>query len=1022
MELRVCSNCRQVHPGRTTCPGCRSPLTLADETLFLGETFGKYRVEAVLGSGGMGVVYRALHSTLQRPAALKIVLPQLDEDTFQKRFLREAQVLADLKHPNIVEVYDFDVSAWGSPYYVMEYLEGATLGALLRVRSSALPLGAASAVLADVGAGLAFAHRKGVVHRDLKPDNLFVADFDGRAVTKILDFGIAKVLVSGDQATRTHLTATGAVVGTPNYLAPEQLLGKEVGPWTDQYAVALIVAEVLSGRPVRAGLTLGDILREEIARPLAPERLPPALPRGMAAALARATEPDAAARFSSVATFLEALGLPAPVSGATVLTEAVRAAMGIGSVPTQAVLAAPTQTMARASASPEPPVEPTLAPAASEPAGFEPTPPRRSRRRVVIALLVMVLVALGVLGRVRRGRRAAGREAGASQALLVHRRDVAVPPDVTRVLTWRQDTLVLAGGGALYLLLADGSQPATRVPFGGSETLLGPGPEGDVWLLDGRSLLRLDPLKQVRAAVATLPAFPPADGPSGPSVVVSVSGRWAALLEPTAIAVCEVGGGSCKRRFAVPSEGSAAELLSLTDTYLVVARPGRSLDAYRLPDGDRAWSTAFREMRVHDLAVLDDADLLAVGGWFDHVDVHEMKAEGRSVSLPRRGQAMALAWIPDEPTLVVAGAGGIALARRGAGEVAAWGTGSHEGTDVLVTGAGLASLDARRHVLSVLDYAGLPAPRRFALSKAHLWAMAAEPEGERMFAGASDGVLHAFDLRAGRAEAFPLHTDGITDLAAGAGHLASTSDDKTIAVWKLPEMNVVWRSKAHGFLVNQLSLQPGDPPALWSSSSDGTVKRWAWPQIEEQESVDARALLGRRYSLGAIWADPSGDRVLAGTFNHALLALRRRLDGKWNGRALPVASEGTYRAAALPAVEAVLFTGTEPHGVYVYDTRADRLHVLGSLGQVVYFAVTRPGGKEALVFGDGVVLRYAFEREATGRLSYGVSARLRTDMGIILSAALAPGDTVAAGTDDGALLLLGARDLAGPTLVRAVLP
>ncbi|MFN7975000.1 MAG: serine/threonine-protein kinase [Acidobacteriota bacterium] len=223
MELRVCARCKRIHAGVTTCPSCRGAITLADADVLVGEVFGKYRLEAVLGAGGMGVVYRARHTTLDRPAALKIVLPESGDEHFHKRFLREAKLLAELKHPSVVEIYDFDVSQWAVPYYVMECLEGASLRHLLISHAKPFWLDVLSPILTDTAAGLELAHKKGIVHRDLKPENLYAAVFEDRVVTKILDFGIAKLapgIATPRTSPRPGRSSARSTTSPPNSSSP----------------------------------------------------------------------------------------------------------------------------------------------------------------------------------------------------------------------------------------------------------------------------------------------------------------------------------------------------------------------------------------------------------------------------------------------------------------------------------------------------------------------------------------------------------------------------------------------------------------------------------------------------------------------------------------------------------------------------------------------------------------------------------------------------------------------------------
>jgi len=218
---------------------------------------GRYRLERLLGGGGMALVYAASDDRLDRTVALKVLADNLAEHVeIRERFLREARIAARLAHPHIVEVYD---SGQGErPYIVMEYVDGATLADELRRRGPLAPH-EAGALVAQAADGLAHAHAAGVVHRDVKPENLLV-DADG--ALKIADFGIAHA-VEG-----TRLTSTGAVLGTASYLAPEQATGDTVTPATDVYALGAVLYELLTGRPPHTGTTLTELLARKLEQPV----------------------------------------------------------------------------------------------------------------------------------------------------------------------------------------------------------------------------------------------------------------------------------------------------------------------------------------------------------------------------------------------------------------------------------------------------------------------------------------------------------------------------------------------------------------------------------------------------------------------------------------------------------------------------------------------------------------------------------------------------------------------------------
>ncbi len=214
----------------------------------LGQTLGSYTIERELGRGGMGAVYAAVHTLLGRRAAVKVLLAELSRDQAQvQRFFNEARAATAIKHPSIVEIYDFGWAADGSAYIVMELMDGEPLSARLK-RIGRLSVAQAATIARQAATALAAAHRAGIVHRDLKPDNVFLVpdeEVAGGERVKLLDFGIAKLAAPG-AASRT---TTGAIMGTPLYMSPEQCEGaRAVDHRTDLYALGCVLFEMVAGR------------------------------------------------------------------------------------------------------------------------------------------------------------------------------------------------------------------------------------------------------------------------------------------------------------------------------------------------------------------------------------------------------------------------------------------------------------------------------------------------------------------------------------------------------------------------------------------------------------------------------------------------------------------------------------------------------------------------------------------------------------------------------------------------------
>ena len=310
--VRICPTCRRCYPREArVCPRDDSPLAPPEAIPFLIED--KYELKQLLGRGGMGSVYLATQKRLARPVAIKILLAHLLHDRdIRARFEREARVVAQLRHPAIVTVYDFGVLPSGSAYLVMEYLEGKTLSALLK-REERLSAARTVSLLLPIAEALDLAHAAGVIHRDLKPDNIMIAPAPavGQPPAKVLDFGVVRLesLVHESDETLIAPTEVGTLLGTPAYMAPELFRRMAADARSDQYSLGIVAYEMLSGAPpFPVGRDLGAAALSHTQKAAPPlEEAAAHVTLAMARAVHRALEKDPARRFSSAREFVLAM-------------------------------------------------------------------------------------------------------------------------------------------------------------------------------------------------------------------------------------------------------------------------------------------------------------------------------------------------------------------------------------------------------------------------------------------------------------------------------------------------------------------------------------------------------------------------------------------------------------------------------------------------------------------------------------------------------------------------------------------
>ena len=395
--MKFCDQCHATYPTDfTICPKDHSPLRLATDLVRGMILRDKYEIVEKIGSGGMATVYRARHLAFNEIRAIKVVSSRMMEDeNFLKRFRNEAVITRKLQHPNAVRVDDIDTLEDGRPYIVMELVEGSSLRALIE-QAGPLPAARALEITRQAGAALAAAHRLGIVHRDIKPDNIVIMrQADGSDLVKVLDFGIARLREAGGGAYTA--TQTGMVIGTPQYISPEQAAGKkadELDGRADLYSLGVALYEMLTGQlPFHADTPMGFLMQHLQAEVPPPREVRPDLniPDSASRLLAKLLEKDPDNRFQTAEEMIAAIEDPQALGARPTQKAGVSAARASVIPPAKPVAASGAGATARA----------TMPARAAQPASSG-----GAGKWVAIALVIAAVVVGGYFAAGRRSARA----------------------------------------------------------------------------------------------------------------------------------------------------------------------------------------------------------------------------------------------------------------------------------------------------------------------------------------------------------------------------------------------------------------------------------------------------------------------------------------------------------------------------------------------------------------------------------------------------------------------------------------
>ncbi|MGV8042545.1 MAG: protein kinase [Thermoanaerobaculaceae bacterium] len=601
--------------------------------------------------------------------------------------------------------------------------------------------------------------------------------------------------------------------------------------------------------------------------------------------------------------------------------------------------------------------------------------------------------------------RASGASLATAGELLTLQREVALPRDVVRLVgSGPQPGVALAvGRQGVYLVDLEGASAPAFAPLAADEEVVGGARLGELAIRSaGRLVVRnLFPgegrvTERVVAEGLVKDELVALDRRS--TVLARADAntlRVLSLAEPRRPALVERRVDGLPRRLLV------------TARYVAWVGSDRTVHAVELATGRDVLAARDWEGQVNALAIEDLSGRLAVGGWFDEVLVYDLAGGSAPARHTLPGQTHALEFLPDHPTLVVGKEGRLALVREGEGKVAEIEAPAAAFLDLSFGPSGLLARDAAGQKAISFAYRALPVERRGAVAGVPIWTMGATEDGHRILLGTSDGQLHRYDLETSVLESRRGHTQGLTSLVALGGQVVTASDDKTIALWDADRLEVMARSKAHGYLVNHLFWEKATR-TLWSTSSDRSIKAWRLPELTETATIAPGG-----GSKSALWIDSRRGIAVVGTWERSWMELRRRGDGWQATRTQPIRSDGAYSVCAHPAAGLVLIVGVRQASLWLYDMPTGRAWELEPPDHHMEWAAPL-GDDQLAVVGFNKLVRYSVAR-VEGGLDVDVAIGLSTDLGELgICTALPGGTRVAAGSATGELFVMDARALPPP--------